>query len=61
MERKTFRESRLSIAIKTALIGSGTALAMTSAVPGQAGEVEEMKQEIQQLICASINWNHSRR
>lgn len=46
----TFRKSRLSLAIKMAMVGSGTALALVSTVPAQAGEVEDMKQEVQQLI-----------
>lgn len=50
MGSKIFRESRLSIAVRTALVGSGTVLALAIAAPVQASEVEDMKQEVQQLI-----------
>jgi hypothetical protein len=50
MRSKTFSRSRLSIAIRTAIVGSGTALALASTPVVQANEVEDMKLEVQQLM-----------
>jgi len=50
MKIKTFERSSLSTAIKTILIGSGAALAISAGAPVQAGEVDDVKQEVQQLL-----------
>ena len=50
MRSKSFSKSQLSIAIKKAIVSSGTALALASTPAVQADEIEDMKLEVQQLI-----------
>lgn len=50
MKSNIFSKSPLSIAIKTALVGSSAALALMATAPVQADEVDEMKQEVQLLM-----------
>jgi len=50
MKINTFERSSLSTAIKAVLIGSGAVLALGTGVPAQASEVDEMKQEVQEML-----------
>ena len=50
MRKKTFSRSHLSIAIRTAIVGSGTALALAVTPALQANEVDDVRLEVQQLM-----------
>jgi hypothetical protein len=53
MRSSSFRKTSLSIAIRNAIVGSTTALALATMLNAQAAdtdEVEEMKKEVQQLL-----------
>jgi len=50
MRKETFSRSQLSVAIRSAIVSTGTALAIASAPAIHASEVGDMKQEVQQLM-----------
>jgi len=50
MSKFTLTKSPLSTAIKRALVGSGTAIAMAATAPLQASEIDNLKVEVEELL-----------